>query len=281
MRPRSRSERPAAWLLLCGLLASLPALADGLAGIAAIKAEYAAKFPHVPLDDFSLGVYAIDPALRAQWTEINEFPPYEFVLDEGRALFEASLPDGATLAQCLPEGGVGTAHTWPRITEEGEIDTLALAISRCRRDHGAKAWAFDRGPMVAVLTYLASTSRGQRGGVRLPMNDAERAALDAGHAVFVQRRGTRNFACQGCHVTAAGKHLREQTLAPLLGAVNHYPVYGLGWGAMGTLHARFAGCYEMSGATAPPPQSAEYRALEYFLAVLAEGLPWVAPGVTR
>ena len=281
MRPRSRPERGRAWLLLCGWLLALPAGADALAGIAAIKAQYAAKFPATPTDDFVLGVYAIDPALRAQWREINEFPPYEFVLDEGRARFEAPLPDGSTLAQCLPAGGVGTAHTWPRIGATGEIDTLPLAINRCRQAHGAEAWDFDRGPMVAVLTYLASTSRGQRGGVAAPETAAARAALEAGYAAFTQRRGSRNFACQGCHVTAAGQHLREQTLAPLLGAVNHYPVYGLGWGAMGTLHARFAGCYEMSGAPSPPPQSAEYRALEYFLAVLAQGLPWVAPGVVR
>lgn len=281
MRPRSRFERGRAWLLLCGLMLAMPAMADALAGIAAIKAHYAAKFPAVPPDDFVLGVYAIDPALRAQWNEINEFPPYEFVIDEGRVLFEAPLPDGTTLGQCLPGGGVGTAHTWPRITPDGEVDTLALAIGRCRRIHGAKAWAFDRGPMVAVLTYLASTSRGHRAGVAPPTTAAGRAALEAGHGVFTQRRGSRDFACQGCHVTAAGKHLREQTLAPLWGAANHYPVYGLGWGAMGTLHARFAGCYEMAGATAPAPQSPEFRALEYFLAVMAHGLPWVAPGITR
>ena len=281
MRLRSRFERGARWWVLCCLLLALPAWADALAGIAAIKAEYAARFPTVPRDDFALGVYAIDPALRAQWKEINEFPPYEFVIDEGKKFFETPLADGSTLAQCLPGGGVGTAHTWPRVTDEGEIDTLARAINRCRREHGDKAWAYGRGPLVAVQTYLASTSRGERGGVALPKTDAELAALEQGYAVFTQRRGKRNFACYGCHVSAAGKHLREQTLAPLLGAVNHYPVYGLGWGAMGTLHARFAGCYEMSGATAPLAQSAEFRALEYFLSVLANGLPWVAPGVTR
>ena len=280
-RRRSSSSRGAAgWaLLLC--LWACGVRADALAGIEAIQAMYRARFPTVATDDYVLGAYAIDPALRAQWEQINEFPPYEFAIDEGRTLFETALPDGTLIADCLPGGGVGTAHTWPHILPAGEIDTLPLAINRCRTAHGAKPWAFDRGPMVAVLTYLASTSREQRQAVALPSTDAARAALETGQALFMARRGSRNFSCYGCHVTAAGKHLREQTLAPLWGAANHYPVYGLGWGAMGTLHARFAGCFEMSGATALASQSPEYRALEYFLAVLGRGLPWIAPGLTR
>lgn len=249
---------------------------------AAIRAIYASRFPTLAADDYALGVYAIDAELRAQWEELNEFPPYAFAVDEGRALFESPLPDGTLLAACLPDGGVRTAHTYPRIdAARAEALTLPLLINECRVRHGAQIWNPDRGPMMAVLAYLADTSRGERLRIPLPATAAARAVYARGRELFYSKRGQRNFSCYDCHVTAVGRHLREQPLMPILGTLTHYPVYGLRWGAMGSLHARFAGCFEQTGAAPLPAQSAEYRALEYFLGVLGDGLPFIAPGLHR
>ena len=261
---------------------SATGLPDAAADRASLRAVYAARFPDVAFDDFALGVYAIDPGLRAQWEELNEFPPYEFAVDEGRELFAAPLPDGRHLADCLPEGGVGTAHRYPRIdATRGEAVTLPLLINECRVASGAARLDPDRGPMMAVLAYLADSSRGQRLQVPLPTTRAARAVYAEGRRLFHSKRGQRNFSCFDCHVTAVGRHLREQPLMPVLGALAHYPVYGLRWGAMGSLHARFAGCYEQVGAAPPASQSADYRALEYFLGVMGDGLPFIAPGLLR
>jgi sulfur-oxidizing protein SoxA len=135
--------------------------------------------------------------------------------------------------------------------------------------------------MMAVLAWLASTSRGQRLAVPLPATPAARAVYARGRRLFHSKRGMRNFSCVDCHLTAVGRRLREQPLMPVLGALTHYPVYGLRWGAMGSLHARFAGCFEQVGAAAYAPQSADYRALEYFLGVMGDGLPFIAPGLHR
>jgi len=249
---------------------------------AALRATYAARFPGLVLDDHALGVYAIDADLRAQWEELNEFPPYAFAIDEGRELFDTALPDGSMLVDCLPDGGIGTAHTYPRIDRaRGEAVTLPLLVNECRVRHGAAVWDPDRGPMMALLAYLADTSRGRRLDVPLPATPEAQAVYARGRALFHIRRGQRNFACFDCHVTAVGRHLREQPLMPVLGALTHYPVYGLRWGAMGSLHARFAGCFEQVGAAALPAQSPEYRALEYFLGVMGDGLPFIAPGLHR
>lgn len=257
-------------------------LPDAAQDRAALRATYAAHFPTLALDDYALGVYAIDEELRAQWEELNEFPPYAFAIDEGRELFETALPDGSRLADCLPEGGVQTAHTYPRIDDSrGEAVTLPLLVNECRVRHGAPPWDPDRGPMMALLAYLADGSRGARLDIPLPATPAARAVYARGRALFHAKRGQRNFACVDCHVTAVGRRLREQPLMPLLGALTHYPVYGLRWGAMGSLHARFAGCYEQVGAASLPPQSADYRALEYFLGVMGDGLPYIAPGLHR
>lgn len=276
--------RHAAFVLLCllGLGAVAAPGPDAAADRAALRAAYAARFPGLGLDDYALGVYAIDLALRAQWDELNEFPPYEFAVDEGETLFAAPLPDGTRLADCLPEGGVGTAHTYPRIDEaRGEAVTLPLLINECRDRAGADTWDPDRGPMMAVLAWLASTSRERRLAVPLPSTPAARAVYARGRRLFHSKRGMRNFSCIDCHLTAVGRRLREQPLMPVLGALTHYPVYGLRWGAMGSLHARFAGCFEQVGAAAYAPQSADYRALEYFLGVMGDGLPFIAPGLHR
>ncbi len=275
--------RCVAFFLLCVLcLGAARPGPDAAADRAALRAAYAARFPDLALDDYALGVYAIDAELRAQWDELNEFPPYEFAVDEGETLFGAPLPDGTRLADCLPAGGVGTAHTYPRIDEaRGEAVTLPLLINECRERGGAEPWDPDRGPMMAVLAWLASTSRGQRLAVPLPATPAARAVYARGRRLFHSKRGMRNFSCVDCHLTAVGRRLREQPLMPVLGALTHYPVYGLRWGAMGSLHARFAGCFEQVGAAAYAPQSADYRALEYFLGVMGDGLPFIAPGLHR
>ncbi|MGH8596460.1 MAG: sulfur oxidation c-type cytochrome SoxA [Gammaproteobacteria bacterium] len=255
--------------------------ADPAQDLAEFRAVYAAKFPTLALEDFVLGTYAIDPELRAQWIELNEFPPYEFAIDEGRALFEAPFANGRTLADCLPDRGVGFARRLPLVEPNGRVLTLPSLINRCRRANGASPWESDRGPLVAVMTYLATLSRGQPLHIPLPATVATRQVYEEGRRLFYAKRGQRNLSCADCHVAGAGRRLREQTLAPLLGAVNHYPVYNLQWGAMGTLHGRFAGCFEQVNAAAPQSQSRVYRALEYFLAVMSDGLPFIGPGLHR
>ncbi|MBI4694081.1 MAG: sulfur oxidation c-type cytochrome SoxA [Gammaproteobacteria bacterium] len=278
-----RSTRRSSALVCCGLLAcALIAAADPAADRAAFRAAYAERFPQLAPADYVLGAYAIDAGLKRQWEDLNEFPPYEFAIDEGRAAFAAPLPDGATLEACFPNAGAGAAARFPRIDADGgEVTTLSRAVNACRIAHGARELAVEGAPMKALLAYLGFVARDQPLAIADPATPAALRHYEAGRALFYTKRGQRNFSCADCHVTAVGHHLREQPLMPLLGVGNHYPVYGLSWGGMGTLHARFEGCYEQTGAEAPAAQSEELSDLEYFLAVMANGLPIVAPGLHR
>lgn len=242
---------------------------------------YRQRFPEVAADDFVLGVYAIDRALAAQYAEINEFPPYEFALDEGAALVAVPFANGNLLLECLRLEQRGV-HQYPYFdAAAARVVTLPLAINECRERNGEPPLSYREGTLTKILAHLNYAARGSRRDVAPPDTPAAQAAYSAGKAYFHLKRGQLNLSCADCHVTAAGRHLREQTLAPLLGAVNHYPVYGLSWGALGTLHQRFVGCLEQVRADAEYPQSRAYRELEYFLALMSNDLPMIGPGIHR
>lgn len=268
------------WLALANSAAAAPPVDVGADRDAFVE-TYRQRFPAVALDDFVLGVYAIDHALAAQYAEINEFPPYEFALDEGEELARARFANGSSLLECLrlEERGV---HEYPYFDiAMMRVVTLALAINTCRENNGAPPYSYREGTLSKILAHLNFMARDSRRNVALPETPAAKSAYAAGKAYFYQKRGQLNLSCADCHVSAAGRHLREQTLAPLLGAVNHYPVYGLSWGALGTLHQRFVGCLEQVRADAEYPQSRAYRELEYFLALMSNGLPMTGPGIHR
>jgi len=274
-------------VLTVAALSAAPAAADpALDAVAetdraAFTRFYLDRFPGLEPDDFVLGVYAVDAKLREQYDAINEFPPYEFAVDEGEELASAPFANGKDLGECLELDRRGV-NEYPYFDEDsGEIITLAVAVNTCRTTHGEPALDYRRQTLSKILAFLNLGARGTRRDVRIDGSEGALSAYERGKAVFYTKRGRLNLSCADCHMQAAGRHLREQTLAPLLGAVNHYPVYGLSWGALGTLHQRFVGCFEQVRADAPFPQSPVLRDLEYFLAIMSNGLPMTGPGIHR
>ena len=71
------------------------------------------KFADVKPEDFKDGVYAIDAPAREQWLEIEEFPPYELSIDDGKELFETPFANGKSYADCFANGGVGIRQNYP------------------------------------------------------------------------------------------------------------------------------------------------------------------------
>lgn len=276
-----RSIRSFAITLVLGG-AALIAHADSTADREAFRRLYLQRFPTVEIDQFVLGVYAIDAKLREQYESINEFPPYEFALDEGEDLVLKRFANGVGLRECLAKNDNRGVNQYPYFdAATGEIVSLSVAINRCRERNGEAPLNYRRQALAKTLAALNFSARGTRRSVTVGHDAKAQAAYESGKAHFYMKRGQLNLSCADCHVTAAGKHLREQTLAPLLGAVNHYPVYGLRWGALGTLHMRFVGCFEQVRAMPAAPQSRLYRELEYFLAVMSNGLPMSGPGIQR
>ena len=97
-------------LLLAGALLQQGALAAPEDDPPAFVAFYQSRFPDIPLQEFANGIYAIDADARQQWRDIEEFPPYEFAVDQGAALWAESFPNGKSYADCFAGANCGVRH---------------------------------------------------------------------------------------------------------------------------------------------------------------------------
>jgi len=249
----------------------------------AFVAFFNKKFPDTPTDDFVNGIYSIDAASREQWVEIEEFPPYELAVSDGEALFGEKFANGKGYSDCFENDGVGARSKYPHWDKElQQVVTLELAINNCREVNGEEKLKYKKGDIAALSAYMASISRDSKIAVEVPADDAgAMAAYESGKEFYYTKRGQLNFSCADCHVYGSGNKVRADRLSPGLGHTSHFPVYRSKWGAMGTLHRRFAGCNEQVRAKAFKAQGPEYRNLEYFLSYMANGLDLNGPGARK
>lgn len=248
----------------------------------AFQNYYFSKFPDTPREDFINGVYSISKELREQWLELEDFPPYEIAIDEGKELFETPFANGKTYAGCFENDGIEVRQNYPYFDlEQGQVITLEFAINQCREANGEEPLPYRKGDIAAISAYMAYTSRGQTIDVEIPDDPRALAAYEMGKQYYYTKRGQLNFACSDCHVVSSGTKLRSETLSPALGNTSHFPVYRLEWNEIGTLHRRFVGCNQQVRAKPFKPQSEVYRNLEFFLTYMSNGLKFNGPGVRK
>jgi sulfur-oxidizing protein SoxA len=248
----------------------------------AFQAFFTERFPKVPMDDFKNGSYAIDPIGRENWEAIEEFPPYETAVDNGKEMWDTPFANGKTYKDCFPDGpAMGDKFpNWDK--ERGMVVTLPLAINECREANGEKPLAYLKGPIADLLAYIGMESRGQITNVVIPADDPRAlAAYEKGKQVYFARRGQFNFSCASCHMGNSGSTLRTEILSPALGHTTHWPVYRSKWGEMGTLHRRYKGCMEQVRSKAYEPQGEEFRDLEFFMTYMNNGQELNGPGARK
>jgi sulfur-oxidizing protein SoxA len=246
------------------------------------QAYFKARFPDVPADEFVNGVYAIDQALREQWRAIEQFPPYDFAVEEGERLFRTPLRNGKAYADCFPGWEQGIRQNYPYFDlARGTVVTLEYAINECRKENGEEPLRADRGSMASITAFLSHRSRGKRFAIQVPDDPRAVAAYEQGKRLFFARLGQLNMSCANCHVDYAGRRLRAEVMSPALGHPTHWPVYRSRWGDVGTLHWRFEGCMEQVRAEPFALQSEPFRNLEYYLTYMSNGLPVSGPATRR
>lgn len=249
----------------------------------AFVAYFESRFPDIPFDEYANGIYAIDQDAREQWQEIETFPPYEFTIDQGRDLWEAKFPDGETYSDCFNGGETGVRQLYPRFDpQSGEVETLAIAINRCREQHGQPSLKHGGEDIVALSAYMSFVSRGQLINISVSGDESRAlAAYEEGKRFYYTKRGQLNLSCADCHVTSVGQYIRADRLGASLGHPTHFPVYRSKTGGMVSLHQRFSGCVRDVRAKPFALQSREFRNLEYFLTFMSNGLGVNGPGARK
>jgi len=277
---RSAAHRIAA--LCLALTLPLTALADPEQDREAFRAYFLKRFPDVPVEEYVNGIYAIDREAREQWQDIESFPPYEFAVEEGEALFEQPFANGSSYSGCFDNGGVGVRQRYPRFDlQRGEVVTLELALNNCRIENGEQPYPYEGDELVALSAYMAWTSRGEAIAVEIPDDPRALAAYEDGKRFYYRKRGQLNLACSDCHVTLAGAWVRADHLSASLGHPSHFPVYRSKLGKVISLHSRFYGCVRDVRAQPFDEQSEAYRNLEYFLTYMSNGLEVNGPGARK
>lgn len=276
-------------ICLLGIVPSIT-LASPSTDLKKFRAYFLKRFPGVPFQDFSNGIYALDQNLRSEWEAMEEFPPYEVALNIGKKLFKKRFKNGRTYANCFKNRGIGIRQNYPYFSyRSGKVKTLATEINQCRIRNGEKKLKWEKDELAAILAYMSYTSRGKRINVVVP-NDARALAIyNLGKSSFYAKRGQLNFSCADCHVYYSGKMIRNNLLSPALGQVSHFPVYRKKWefkgnsklAGFGTLHRRYIGCNKQTRAKPFKAQSSIYTALEYFHTYMSNGIKINAPGVRQ
>ncbi|HFB65658.1 MAG TPA: sulfur oxidation c-type cytochrome SoxA [Aeromonadales bacterium] len=236
------------------------------------KEFYTSRRPDVDPADFNNGVYAIDSAGREQWEEIEEFPPYEFAVDEGKQLFEIPFPNGQKYSDCFKNGGIGIRQNFPYYeVKSNRVVTLELAINDCRVLNHQQPYEYGQGDIEKIAAYMSFTSRGKKFNLSVP-NEAAYNAYLAGKKFFYSRRGQLNMSCENCHMGAFGKMLRADMVGPAYGHTTSSPIYRAAWESIGSLHKRYVECNKNVRAKPFALQSEEYRNLEYFESLMSADL---------
>jgi sulfur-oxidizing protein SoxA len=238
------------------------------------------RFPGVPLQEYQNGVYAIDKVSRDSWEAIEEFPPYEPMIEAGETMWNTPFANGKTYGSCFNDDPAQRKNYPHWDNKRKEVITLPLAINECREANGEKPLKWKKGAIADLLAYMGYESRGQVTDVKIPNDDAL-AAYNNGKSVYFARRGQFNFNCASCHMQSAGQNLRTDILSPALGHTTGWPVYRSKWGELGTLHRRFGGCFKQMRAKPYKAQGKDFRDMEYFLTHMSNGIEFNGPSARK
>lgn len=235
-------------------------------------------FPTIELKEYINGAYIFDEKAKEQWLEIEDFPPYEFDIEQGKVLFETPFANGEFYASCFENNGIGIKQNYPQWDESKKmVITLEYAINQCRENNNEKPLNYGLGEIAQISAYMAYTSRGEIIDIKVPTSNSMDAYLQ-GKKYYFSKRGQLNMACGNCHLATSSIRLRSELPGPMLGQVTHWPVYRSKWEETGTLQHRIRGCNKQVRAKPLEYQSEVYRNLEYFLSYISNGLPINGPG---
>ncbi|HEX9390914.1 MAG TPA: sulfur oxidation c-type cytochrome SoxA [Usitatibacteraceae bacterium] len=252
-----------------------------LLGMAAI-AQAGAQAPERKLDVLKSGIeFQTDSVRQLQADEFSN--PGLLWVTRGEQLWSTTAGrEQKSCANCHQQAAMsmkGVATRYPAFDKsQSRVLDLEARINSCRVNYqGAAAFPAESDELLGLTAFVAQQSRGMP--LAVSIDGAARPVLDAGRALYYQRIGQLNLACNHCHEQNFDRSLLNQPITQ--GHGNGYPAYRLDWQKMGSLQRRLRACFYGIRAELPAFGSDDLIALELFLAWRAQGLTIETPAVRR
>jgi len=212
-------------------------------------------------------------------TDDFDNPSFVFV-EDGEALFDkVDGSEGKSCSSCHEDVAEfkGLRPTLPRWNEaKGKLYSMEQYVNDCRVDRmGAEKWKWTGTNMTAMTSLISLQSRGMPISVATDGPAAE--ILAKGKEIYYTRVGQLDMSCANCHEDNYGAYIRADHLSQ--GQINGFPTYRLKNTKMNSIHARFKGCMKNIRAQPFKPGSAEFQALELYVASRGNGLSVESPSV--
>ena len=231
------------------------------------------------LDEVMSGWLFRGTETRAMQADDFDNPGMIFVEQAQDSWMIAEGTEGKSCSSCHNDmdSMAGVKATYPKWNEEaGEVRTLQMQMNNCRTERmGAEAWGYDKTPAINMEAALSAVSRG------LPVNVAidgpAQSAWELGKELYYTRTGQLELSCANCHEESYGMMIRADHLSQ--GQINGFPVYRLKNTKLNGVHSRFKGCVRDTRAETYKPGSAEFVALELYVASRGNGLSVEGPSI--
>jgi sulfur-oxidizing protein SoxA len=165
----------------------------------------------------------------------------------------------------------------PRYDEKaGSVKTLENYINDCRTERmKADPWKWGKDEMNAMVALVGLQSRGMP--VDVNIDGPAHAWWERGKEMYYTRYGQLELSCANCHEQNYGNMIRADRLSQ--GQINGFPTYRLKNAQLNSIHDRFKGCIRDTRAETFKPGSAEFLALELYVAWRGEGLSVETPSI--
>lgn len=231
------------------------------------------------LDEVMSGWLFRGTETRAMQADDFDNPGMIFVEQATEAWETADGTEGKSCSSCHNDidSMAGVKPTYPKWDEKaGTVQTLQMQMNECRTERmGAEAWGYDKGPAINMEAALSSVSRGMP--IDVAIDGPAQSTWELGKEMYYTRTGQLELSCANCHEDSYGMMIRADHLSQ--GQINGFPVYRLKNTKLNGAHSRFKGCVRDTRAETYAPGSAEFIALELYVASRGNGLSVEGPSI--
>ncbi|MGH1354827.1 MAG: sulfur oxidation c-type cytochrome SoxA [Thalassovita sp.] len=188
--------------------------------------------------------------------------------------------EGKSCSSChgdVEDSMKGVRAVYPKWNDGAEeVRTLEMQVNDCRETRmGADKLKYTSGKLTNMVALISLQSRGMP--VNVAIDGPAEAMWEEGKEIYYTRTGQLELSCANCHEDNYGNMIRADHLSQ--GQINGFPVYRLKNAKLNSVHARFKGCVRDTRAETYKPGSADFVALELYVASRGNGLSVEAPSV--